>query len=105
MMIHADKCIELGLPVPESYHNQLSYVLSVITQGIKLNTRLARYIGIHNLHSLVSTLKYKGYKFTLEHGRVPCPFTGKIPSHPVDILSMSYEQIEAYRNERSRQEN
>jgi len=105
MMIYIDKCIELGLPTPKSYHNQQSYVLSVITQGIKLNTRLARYIGIHNLHSLVSTLKYKGYKFTLEHGRVACPFTGKIPPHPVDILFMSYEQIKAYKNERSREEN
>lgn len=105
MMIHTDKCIELGLPAPKSYHNQLSYVLSVITQGIKLNTRLARYIGIHNLHSLISALKRKGYKFTLEHGRVPCPFTGKIPPHPVDILSMNYKQIKAYKNERSREEN
>lgn len=105
MMIHTDKCIELGLPAPKSYHNQLSYVISLITQGIKLNTREARYIGIHNLHSLISTLKRKGHKHTLEHGRVYCPFTGETPSQPVDILSMNYVQIEAYKNERSREEN
>lgn len=105
MMIHTDKCIELGFSTPKSYHNQQSYVLSVIAKGGKLNTRMARYIGIHNLHSIISKLKKKGHKFTLEHGRVACPFTGKVPPHPVDILSMSYEQIEAYNNERSRQEN
>ncbi|WP_255229479.1 hypothetical protein [Pseudoalteromonas sp. HM-SA03] len=104
MMIHKDKCQELGLPEPLSYHNQLTYVLMVISQGLKLSTRNARYIGIHNLHSLVSILRRKGYQFTLEHGRVHCPFTGIVPPYPVDIVSMSYEQIQLYKSKKSRPE-
>jgi hypothetical protein len=97
MMIHKDKCLELGLPIPASYDNQLSYVLKVISLGHKLNTRLARFIGIHNLHSIAPILHKKGYQFTLDHGRVKCPFTGDVPSYPVDILSMTPEQIAHYK--------
>lgn len=93
MMIHKDKCLELGLPIPESYENQLTYVLKLISQGHKLNTRIARFIGIHNLHSIAPILHKKGYQFTLEHGRVKCPFTGEVPPYPVDILSMTPEQV------------
>jgi hypothetical protein len=93
MMIHKDKCFELGLPLPASFDNQLTYVLNVIVNGFKLNTRTARFIGIHNLHSIAPILYKKGYQFTLEHGRVKCPFTGKVPPYPVDILSMTPEQI------------
>jgi hypothetical protein len=97
MMIHVDKCLELGLPLPASYDNQLTYVLKVISIGHKLNTRTARFIGIHNLHSIAPILFKKGYKFTLDHGRVECPFTGKVPPYPVDIVSMSPEQIAHYK--------
>lgn len=103
-MLYKDKCQELNLPEPLSYHNQLTYVLSVITQGIKFNTRLARYIGIHNLHSIISKLKHKGYQFTLEHGRVNCPYTGHVPPQPVDIVYMSHEQIMSYKSKKSRPE-
>ena len=97
MMIHKDKCLELGLPEPMSFDNQQSYVLKVISIGHKLNTRTARYIGIHNLHSVAPMLHKKGYQFTLEHGRVKCPFTGITPPYPVDILSMTPEQIALYK--------
>jgi hypothetical protein len=97
MMIHKDKCLELGLPIPESYDNQLTYVLKVISIGHKFSTRTARFIGIHNLHSIAPILYKKGYIFTLDHGRVKCPFTGKVPPHFVDILSMTPEQIAHYK--------
>lgn len=97
MMIHKDKCLELGLPLPASYDNQLTYVLTVISIGHKLNTRTARFIGIHNLHSIAPILHKKGYQFTLDHGRVKCPFTGKVPPFSVDILSMTPEQIALYK--------
>ena len=102
MMIHKDKCLELGLPTPASFDNQQAYVLKAISGGIKLNTRIARFIGIHNLHSIVSRLYKKGYDFTLEHGRVHCPFTNETPIFSVDILSMNKEQIAKYQNEKSR---
>ena len=93
MMIHKDKCLELGLPEPKSYDNKLTYIKHLLLLGIRFNTRMARYCGIGNLHSLVTPLKRKGIEFKLEHGRVNCPFTNKTPPHPVDILSMSPEQI------------
>ena len=92
-MIHKDKCLELGLPEPMSFDNQKTYVLNVISTGYKLSTRTARYIGIHNLHSIAPILCKNGYQFTLDHGRVKCPFTGKVPPFPVDILSMTPEQM------------
>ena len=97
MTFHRDRCLELGLPEPTRFDNQQTYVLNVITNGFKLNTRMARFIGIHNLHSIAPMLYKKGYQFTLEHGRVKCPFTGKTPTEPVDILSMTPEQVANYK--------
>jgi hypothetical protein len=103
MMIHKEKCLELGLPEPQSYQNQQTYVLDIISRGIRLDTRMARYIGIHNLHSIAPLLKKKGYNFTIQHGTVKCPFTETVPSYAVDILSMSPEQIMLFNKERARQ--
>jgi hypothetical protein len=105
MMIHKDKCLELGLPIPASFDNQQTYVVRVIVDGFKLHTRTARFIGIHNLHSIVPILYKKGYQFTLEHGRVKCPFTGKVPPYPVDIISMTPEQIEHYKKAKTAKKN
>lgn len=101
MTIHKDKCLELGLPEPLRFDNQLTYVIRVLVTGVKLNTRVARYIGIHNLHSIAPILKKKGYEFSLEHGRVRCPFTEKVPPYPVDILSMTAEQIATYKKQKT----
>jgi len=101
MMIHKDKCLELGLPIPANFDNQQTYVLKVIVDGFKLNTRTARFIGIHNLHSIAPILYKKGYQFTLDHGRVKCPFTDKVPPYPVDIISMTPEQIAYYKEEKT----
>ena len=97
MMIHKDKCLELGLPEPANFDNQQTYVIKAISTGHKINTRTARFIGIHNLHSIAPILFKKGYKFTLDHGRVECPFTAKVPPYPVDIVSMTPEQIAHYK--------
>jgi hypothetical protein len=96
MMIHKDKCLELGLPEPKLYDNQLTYVLKTISQGYKFDTRMARYCGIGNLHSIAPILNKRGYQFTSEQGRVKCPFTGDIPPYTVIILSMTPEQIAHY---------
>ena len=97
MMIHIDKCLELGLPEPKPYDNQLTYIKRVLLLGFNFNTRIARYCGIGNLHSLITPLKRKNINFTLEHGRVKCPFPGETPPHPVDIISMTAEQIADYK--------
>jgi hypothetical protein len=98
MMIHSDKCQELSLPSPKGFDTQYSYVLSCIVAGHNINTRLCRYIGIHNLHSIIPKLKKKKIPFTLEHGRVLCLYTKQIPPHPVDIVYMTQEQLQQHLN-------
>ncbi|NVJ62196.1 MAG: hypothetical protein HWE27_17550 [Gammaproteobacteria bacterium] len=101
MMIHPDKCKELGLSKPKNHDNQLAYVKRIILNGIKFNTRLARYVGIHNLHSIISILFKKGVQFTLEHGKVWCPFKEEVPPYPVDIIYMTEEQVLKYKEEKA----
>jgi hypothetical protein len=101
MMIHKDKCVELGLPEPKSFETQLLYILRLIAEGFVLNTRICRFIGIHNLHSLASVLAKRGINFTLTYERVYCPFIGDIPPYPVDVIYMTNEQREHYRNEKA----
>lgn len=97
MIIHPDKCAELGLPTPKGYDTQESYITRAIASGFILNTRICRFIGIHNLHSLASIMAKKGLWFSLTHERVLCPFTGEVPPHPVDIIYMTRDQQEAHR--------
>jgi hypothetical protein len=91
-MIHSDKCHELNLPQPQSFDTQYNYILNCILAGYNINTRLCRYVGIHNLHSLIPKLKKKKIPFTLNHGRVACPYTNEVPPYDVDIIYMTNEQ-------------
>jgi hypothetical protein len=100
MSIHSEKCIELGLPVPKGYETQPTYIVRCISGGFNLNTRICRFIGIHNLHSIISALFKKGIDFTLAHDRVLCPSTGEIPTHPVDVIYMTKEQQAAHPKEK-----
>ncbi|WP_077340028.1 hypothetical protein [Pseudocolwellia agarivorans] len=104
MNIHTDKCLELNLPEPKSYDTQRAYVIKLISSGFVFNTRMARYIGIHNLHSIVSTLAKKGYKFIVKHGLTECPFSNTTPPQLVDIVYMTAEQITFYKKEKAAKE-
>jgi hypothetical protein len=99
MMIHKDKCIELGLPKPKGYETHPTYIMRCISSGFILNTRVCRFIGIHNLHSIIPPLLNK-YDFTKVLDRVLCPFTGEIPVQPVDVIYMTKEQKAAHVKER-----
>ena len=101
MSIHKDKCLELGLPEPESYDTQIAYVIKTISNGYRLDTRMARYIGIHNLHSIASKLAKSGFKFTLKHGLAKCYYTKTTPPQNVDIVFMTSEQIAIYKKEKA----
>jgi hypothetical protein len=90
-MIHKDKCLTLGLPEPLCGETQFFYIVRCMKSGYELNTRICRYIGIYNLHSLVSKVRRKGTQFTLEHRRAICPFTGKLRPEPVDHIYMTTE--------------
>lgn len=96
IMIHPDKCEELGLPLPKSYDTQPTYVLKAIAKGYEINTRIARYIGIHNLHSVVSKLSKDRHDFTIDKRCVTCPFTNQKPPFPVDVIYMNDAQKLAF---------
>ncbi|WP_426357978.1 hypothetical protein ACPUVO_16250 [Pseudocolwellia sp. HL-MZ19] len=98
MIIHIDKCLELGLPEPKPYDNQLTYIKRLLLLGFSFNTHMARYCGIGNLHSLVNPLRKKGIEFIKEKSLVKCLFTGKTYPYPVIVLKMSPEQITYYKN-------
>ncbi len=100
-MIHADKCQEFRLPKPKSSETQLTYITRTIAEGFNLNTRICRYTGIHNLHSIVATMKRKPVPFTLCRGVAICPFTGEAPPYPVDQIFMTLEQKDQYRKEKT----
>jgi len=97
MMIHKEKCLELGLPEPMSFDNQETYIVKIMVLGFTINTRMARFVGIHNLHSIAPKLYKKGYEFEHENMRVSCPFTGKTPNQTVIVLSMTTPQITNYK--------
>ena len=103
-MIPRNKCLELGLPEPNDCQKESNYVLSVISQGLTINTNMARYIGIDDLQDVVYAIKRKGYLFTVEDKEAECPSTGRLTPFPIMVLSMTDEQQALYKNEESRKE-
>ncbi len=97
MMIRKDKCLEIDLPMPKGYETQIGYVKRLLVSGYRLNTRLCRFIGIANLHSITSALKNKGTMLVVEHGIAKCPETNETPPYPVDIIYMTTDQISEYK--------
>lgn len=96
MLIRKDRCLELGLPEPKSYQTNLSYVMAAVISGHVLNSRICDYIGVRNLHSVISSKKAKRYNFTKTLGLAFCPASNVIPPYPVDIVYMTDEQRSAY---------
>ena len=97
MNIHTDKAADLDLPCPKSFETQYAYVLRLMLEGITLNTRVCRYLGIHNLHSIAPKLYYNGIKFTWYKDLAECPLSGEVPPRPVTTIYMTLEQRKAHR--------
>lgn len=95
-MIDKARCQELELPVPRRLQTQIGYVLFCLLAGQKINTRVCRYIGIYNLHSIISSLNGRGISITIEHDKVWCPCLKMIPKYRVDIAYMTPEQRKQY---------
>jgi hypothetical protein len=95
-MILTNKCLELGLPEPKQNEEQLHFVKRVIAEGNSLNTRVCRYIGIHNLHSIVPKLFKLGIKFEWVNSPVYCPLLEITPPEPVIVIYMTMEQQKEY---------
>lgn len=88
-----EACEAIGFPPSKPTEEQLLYVRRLLISGFRINTRQARYIGIHNLHSIAATLRRRGLKFTTEHKPALDPRTGELPTQPVDWLYMTAEQL------------
>ena len=95
-MILADKCLELGLPNPHQCEEQLAFVKRIILEGDSLNTRVRRYIGIHNLHSIVPKLFKLGIAFEWVNIPVYCLLLKLTPPEPVIVIYMTMEQQKEY---------
>ncbi|MGC9422694.1 hypothetical protein [Vibrio sp.] len=101
--MRADKIKELGFP-EFKHSSQLCYLVSLLLKGFKINTYEARYIGIGNLHSNMSTLREK-YKLThsSKRARVIDPLTGCLTNQTVLVVWLSDEQREAYKTRKKAQ--
>lgn len=95
-MLYKNECLELGLPEPNNGEKQTHYLTRAMTDGHQIDTRMSRYIGVGNLHSVVSALTKMRIPFSLEHRTVKCPKTKEVPPYPVDVIWMTEEQINAY---------
>lgn len=95
-MLYRDRIQQLGLPEYKGGKHR-HYLTKLLLQGLRINTRMCRFIGIGNLHSEISTLKEKS---RLPHskvlGLVADPVTGEIPPNEVLIVWMTQEQREQY---------
>lgn len=95
-VIYQDECLELGLPLPLKHEKQIDYVKRVLISGLVMNTRMARYIGIANLHSVASALRKQRFPHSIEHKCAYCPKTLSTPTRPVDVVWMDQEQRKQY---------
>lgn len=94
--IHRERVKELGLPDYKG-GEQKNYVKAVLLKGFKLSTYQARYLGIGNLHSVLSELRNKGKMLITDtKERVIDPLTGKLTERPVINAWMTVEQRQDY---------
>lgn len=89
-----EACTQLGFPTPYGHEEQAAYVRRLLREGFSINTREARFVGIHNLHSIAAELRRKGFPFHTDHKPAMDPRTGELPPQPVDWLSLATEQLE-----------
>lgn len=95
-MMIIERCIELKLPTPRGFDTEPSYLITCIQSGHTINTRICRYIGIGNLHSVKPVLRKMKVPFTEVMGRAFCPTRGVIPPEPVLHIYMDAEQQQDY---------
>lgn len=94
-------CENLGLPTPCEYESQCNYVKRVLIEGHRINTREARYIGIYNLHSLLSKLKAKGFPVTIQRKAATDPRTQEKSPYRVDHASVNPTDLAEWKAARS----
>lgn len=90
----SEACDQLCFLTPLPHEEQAAYVKRLLREGFTVNTRQARFIGIHNLHSIAAELRRKGFPLHTDHKPAMDPRTGELPPQRVDWLSMTTEQLE-----------
>lgn len=90
-------CENLGLPTPREYESQYNYIKRLLIEGCNLNTREARYIGIHNLHSLISKLKAQGFPVSVQLKAAIDPRTQEKSPYRVDHVWANDEDVKEWK--------
>lgn len=96
-MMLKEKCLELKLLEPNSFDTDISYIVRCISSGYIITTRICRYIGIGNLHSITPKLSDKGIDFTSNNGPAYCYFSKTIPLDHVIVIYMTKDQQATHR--------
>lgn len=86
----------LGLPLPKPREKQINYIKRVLLSGISLNTRMCRFVGIGNFHSVISEMKKQKIEFYRDKKQAYCSFREVVPPEPVLHVWMSSQQINMY---------
>jgi hypothetical protein len=95
-MLYQDRIHQLGLPEYKGGKHR-PYLMKLLLNGYRINTRICRYIGIGNLHSDTSAFSRRNrLPFSKKLGLVADPVTGKVPPKEVLIIWMTQEQISEY---------
>ena len=99
MKLYEENIKKLNLPEQHNSEKHINYVKRVLLTGRKLNTRQCRFIGIGNLHSIISALSTKHFPHTVKHRKVVDPYTGEVPPYEVDVIWMTPEQIQTFKQQ------
>lgn len=97
-LLNARNCILLGLPEPRKQETQREYIKRILLTGHSINTRQCRFIGIGNLHSVVSALRKRHFPLRVEHKPAIEPRSGEILPQPVDHVSADFAELARIEN-------
>lgn len=91
---------QLTLPRFKSGETQIGYVRRVVLDGYTINTYQCRCMQIYNLHSIISELKKQGMEMTVKHQQAMDPSRGITPRFLVDVVFMTLDQRDLYKNKK-----
>lgn len=97
-LLNAKNCILLGLPEPRKQETQREYIRRILLAGYSINTRQCRFIGIGNLHSVVSALRKRRFPLRVEHKPAIEPLSGERLPQLVDHVSADFAGVVSIEN-------
>lgn len=97
-LLNAKNCFLLGLPEPCKQETQREYIRRILLAGHSINTRQCRFIGIGNLHSVVSALRKRRFPLRVEHKPAIEPPSGELLPQLVDHVSADFAEVARIEN-------